>query len=365
MNERPPKVLIVDDVAANLVALEAQLHDLGCEVVCASSGNEALRLLLKREFAVILLDVQMPEMDGFEVARLARQNPSSSLVPIIFVTAMVETEENMLRGYGSGAVDLLFKPVNATILRSKIHVFLELYRSQRRLAAEIEAHKKTLADVEAFNYSVSHDLRAPLRAVEGFSQILLEDHAHVLDDQGKSHLQRVAAAAQRMGQLIDDLLNLSKISRAELRPQTVDVTAIAQSVLDDIRSSAPDREVESVVHPVMSARGDARLLRIVLENLLRNAWKFTRGNVRGRIEVGCKRDEGGAATYYVRDDGVGFDLSHASNLFKPFHRLHSASDFEGTGIGLAIVQRIIHHHRGRVWAEAEPGKGAAFFFTLG
>jgi CheY-like chemotaxis protein len=172
-----PNVLLVDDIEANLIALEAQLGSLSCNLVRASNGNDALRELLKREFAVMLLDVQMPEMDGYEVATYARENPATSQVPIIFVTAMLETEEKVLSGYGSGAVDFLFKPVNPYILRSKVQIFLDLYTGRRKVERAVEAHEKTLKDLEAFNYSVSHDLRAPLRPLDGFSQALLEDYA--------------------------------------------------------------------------------------------------------------------------------------------------------------------------------------------
>ncbi|MFO0746696.1 MAG: response regulator, partial [Myxococcota bacterium] len=203
-----PAVLIVDDVEANLVALEAQLARLDCELVRASSGNQALALLLKRDFAVVLLDVQMPEIDGFEVARYARANAATHDVPIVFVTAMHETEASMLRGYGAGAIDVLFKPVNPEVLRSKVQVFLELYISRRRLADEIDAHKETMRELEAFNYSVSHDLRAPLRAIDGFSAAVLEDCAAQLGPTAQDHLRRVRAAAAKMSSLIEDLLGL-------------------------------------------------------------------------------------------------------------------------------------------------------------
>jgi CheY-like chemotaxis protein len=194
--------------------MEALLEDLDCEVVRASSGNAALIELLRRDFAVMLLDVQMPEMDGFEVARLARGNPRGREVPIIFVTAMLETMENVFAGYDSGAVDVLFKPVNAHILTSKVKIFLELYRNKQRLADEIAAHKQTLAELDAFNYSVSHDLRAPLRPLAGFTQVLLDDYGPQLDGEGARLLVRIQAAAKRMDQLISDLLRLSQINRA-------------------------------------------------------------------------------------------------------------------------------------------------------
>jgi two-component system sensor histidine kinase/response regulator len=362
MNEPKPKVLLVDDVEANLVALEGILGRMPCELVRASSGNEALRLLLKQDFAVMLLDVQMPEMDGYEVAQHARDNPHTRNVPVIFVTATHETEESVLRGYDAGAFDLLFKPIDPYVLRSKVQVFLALYLGRQRLQAEIEAHKRTMAEVEAFNYSVSHDLRAPLRPLDGFSEVLLEDYADKLDDRGRDYLTRIRAAAQRMAQLIDDLLELSRVSRADLRRQQLDLSALVGAIVADIRADEAAGEREVVCAPGLQVSADARLLRIALENLLRNAWKFTGRQAQPRIEFGCTR-AGEELTYFVRDNGVGFDPTYASKLFQPFQRLHTA-EFAGTGIGLAIVDRIIHRHEGRIWGESTPGQGATFFFTL-
>jgi light-regulated signal transduction histidine kinase (bacteriophytochrome) len=240
---------------------------------------------------------------------------------------------------------------------------LDLHQGRRSLADEVEAHKKTLAEMEAFNYSVSHDLRAPLRPLDGFSQALLEDYGDQLDATAKDYLERIRAAAQRMGQLIDDLLRLSRFSRAAIRPQSVDLAAMAGAILAELRGSDLQRDIECVVAPEVRVDADPGLLRIVLENLLRNAWKFTSKEPHARIEVG-KRIEQGIETYFVRDNGVGFDPTYAATLFQPFRRLHTNAEFEGSGIGLAIAQRIIHHHGGRIWAEAMPNEGATLSFTL-
>jgi two-component system sensor histidine kinase/response regulator len=359
-----PAILVVDDVEANLVASEALLSELDCEIVKARSGNDALKHLLKREFAVVLLDVQMPEMDGYEVARLARTNPKSSDVPIIFVTAILETEETLFKGYESGAVDVMFKPLNPHILLSKVKVFLELHQRRLELDQEIAAHKRTLAELDAFNYSVSHDLRAPLRPLAGFSRILLEDHGDQLSAEGKEMVGRIASAAERMGRIIDDLLRLSQIGRSRPAPQAVNLAQLASSVVAEIRSSDPTRVVEFVAPAEIKARGDARLLRLALENLLRNAWKFTSKTEHPRIELGVATKTGETA-YYVGDNGVGFDPAHADKLFRAFQRLHSNREFEGTGIGLAIVRRVVEHHGGKVWAESGPDRDTCFFFTLG
>jgi signal transduction histidine kinase len=357
-----PCVLIVDDVEANLIALEALLADLPCEVVKASSGNDALRHLLKREFAVMLLDVQMPDMDGFEVARHARDNPTTRDVPIVFITAMHDSPDGILRGYDSGAFDFLFKPLNAHVVRSKVRIFLDLYVNQRRLVDEIDAHKATLAELEAFNYSVSHDLRAPLRPLVGFSEVLISEYADKLDARAVRYLERIRAAGVRMGLLIDDLLQLSRMGRVQLDTQPVDLAAIVREVIADLRTDDVTRAVDVICPTAVAAEGDPGLLRIALENLLRNAWKFTKKRSTARIEFGVVMSN--APTYFVRDDGVGFDPQYAARLFEPFHRLHSEAQFEGTGIGLAIVSRIIGRHGGSIWAESSPDQGAIFRFTL-
>jgi signal transduction histidine kinase len=227
---------------------------------------------------------------------------------------------------------------------------------------ELEGANKEL---EAFSYSVSHDLRAPLRTIDGFSQILLEDYADRLDEEGEDYLGRVRAASQHMDNLIDDLLDLSRVSRGPLRRETVDLSALAMGIIDELRRSQPEREVEFVIEEGIVAFADANLLAVALENLLGNAWKFTFKQPHARIEFGSVPHEGGTRAYFVRDDGAGFDMAYADKLFGAFQRLHGSEEFEGTGIGLATVQRIVRRHGGRVWAEGEVGQGATFFFTLG
>jgi len=226
--------------------------------------------------------------------------------------------------------------------------------------AQLEAANKEL---ESFSYSVSHDLRAPLRGIDGFSQALLEDYGDRLDAQGKSYLQRVRAASQRMAELIDDMLSLSRVSRGEMKSETVDLGALAQNIAAELQSADRRRQVEFTIAAGLLAKGDTRLLRVVLENLLRNAWKFTGKNSTAKIEVGVDR-QNGQPVYFVRDDGAGFDMAYAEKLFGAFQRLHSSTEFQGTGIGLATVQRVIRRHGGRVWAESKVGQGATFYFTL-
>jgi PAS domain S-box-containing protein len=220
-------------------------------------------------------------------------------------------------------------------------------------------------ELEAFSYSVSHDLRAPLRSIDGFGQILLREYSgKVIDETGELYIRKMSAASQRMEDLIQDLLELSRVSRAELCRQTVDMSEIARAVITELRGQSPERKVAVEIQDHLMVRADPRLLRIALDNLLGNAWKFTEKEPLAQIEFGA-HDVDGKKTYYVRDNGAGFSMKHARNLFGAFQRLHSPSEFEGTGIGLAIVQRVIHRHSGTISAEAEVGHGATFSFSLG
>jgi len=236
----------------------------------------------------------------------------------------------------------------------------ELEQRVAERTAELTASNQEL---ESFAYAVSHDLRTPLRGIDGWSQAVLEDCGPQLDERGRSYLKMVRSEACRMDQLIDDLLELSRVTRAPMRRETVDLTAMAQELEASLRAGQPERAVDFVVAPGMVATGDAVLLRAVLQNLLGNAWKFTGKRARARIEVGCAPEQG-RTVYHVRDDGVGFDMRFAGKLFAPFQRLHSLEEFPGTGVGLATVQRIIHRHGGKVWATAKIDQGATFCFTL-
>jgi PAS domain S-box-containing protein len=478
-------ILLVDDQEMNLRALEALLQDLGKPLVCARSGQEALRLLFDQTFALILLDVRMPDMDGYETAEHIRRRHKSALTPIIFITAADATPQEVSRGYGVGAVDYIFKPFIPEVLKAKARIFLELFTKTQELResearfralvanvhgalyrrtpggallyvseaieriagqppAEFIEHRRPMADIlhpddavplaqamdkalrdrepyaieyrlihrdgsvrtvfdrgqaagehlegvmlditsrkqaeldlrrakeaaeasnrelESFSYSVSHDLRAPLRAIEGFSKILMEGSDATLDDRGKHLLTRIRAGAQRMAQLIDDLLSLSRLTRSEFKSGPVDLTMLSREVAADLIRTQPNRIVEFTFAAGMTCTGDARLLRIVLQNLIGNAWKFTSRKPTAKIEVGREvRD--GRTVYFVKDDGAGFDPAFMEKLFGPFQRLHTDTEFEGTGIGLATVLRIIRRHGGEVWARGEVDRGATFYFTV-
>jgi PAS domain S-box-containing protein len=237
----------------------------------------------------------------------------------------------------------------------------ELEQRVHERTAQLETANKEL---EAFSYSVSHDLRAPLRGIDGFSEVLLQEYSEILDDRGRHYLDRIRQGSQQMGQLIDDMLQLSRITREEMHVQSIDLSAIARQIVQDLKEQNPERLVECLIADPVSARGDSLLLHTVLQNLLDNAWKYTSKKSSARIEFGLSKQDG-QSTYFVRDNGAGFDMKYVGKLFGAFQRLHAASDFAGTGVGLATVARIIHRHGGKVWAEGVLGEGATFYFTLG
>ena len=232
---------------------------------------------------------------------------------------------------------------------------------EARLAEEV---RRANAELEAFSYSVAHDLRAPLRAIDGFSQALLDGYTGKIDEQGRHYLDRLRENTRRMGQLINDLLGLSRVTRGELKRMDFDLAALARDAAARLKRSQPERKVDFVIPNTLRVNGDPNLMLAALDNLLGNAWKYTSRKERARIELGRERRDG-QAVYFVRDDGAGFDMAFANKLFKPFSRLHSPGEFEGTGIGLATVDRIVSRHGGRVWGEGRVGEGATFYFTLG
>lgn len=369
--EQRPAILVVDDTPANRRLVEAILRDTDADLLQAESGEQALRLCTEREFVMILLDVSMPDMDGFETARSIRGTSLNRHTPIVFVSAVFRSSGDIRLGYTLGAVDYILSPVLREVLHAKAEVFLDLYRMRQesvRQARQLEATNRALLaaneELESFSYSASHDLRAPLRHISGFAQALLDDHADRLDEEGRDYLDRIVSAAQSLSSLIDDLLKLATITCSGLDVKPCDLSAIAQDIAASLRRSAPERHVEWTIAPGLAARGDAGLLHAALTNLFDNAWKFTSKTDDARIEFGSN-DRDGTSVFFVRDNGVGFNAARPGNgLFKPFHRMHRADDFPGTGIGLAIVHRVIAKHGGRIWAESKPGKGAAFYFTL-
>jgi light-regulated signal transduction histidine kinase (bacteriophytochrome) len=253
--------------------------------------------------------------------------------------------------------------VLALALLATAHV-LFVKEIHRRDGIERALHD-TNRELESFSYSVSHDLRAPLRSIDGFSHALVEDAGAVLSPASRGHLERIVNAARRMGMLIDDLIALSRVSRVDMKRERVDISDTASQIVHDLHRLSPERRVDVDIEPGLLATGDPLLVRVALQNLIENAWKFTSKEPQPSIAIGQLRDEDGDLAFFVRDNGAGFDPEYADRMFGPFQRLHAASEFPGTGVGLATVQRIVHRHGGHVWAEGQIHRGACFYFTLG
>ncbi len=326
--------------------------------------------------------VYLPEVDADFIAQAAQDERHRELLKAIGIRSLVILPLSA-RGQQLGTLSLLTAESGRRLGKAELELARELamrgamaidtarlYQEAQALNEELEQRVKArtkqleeaVHELEAFSYSVSHDLRAPLRSINGFSQALLEDYSHALPEQARDYLQRIRAGAQRMGELIDDLLTLSRLARSELHFKQVDLSRLAHQLSESLREAEPDRSVITRIQDGLKAKGDERFLALALGNLLENAWKFTVHREEAVIEVGQQSQPPHA--FYVRDNGVGFDMAYASRLFTPFQRLHTSDNFAGSGIGLATVQRIVHRHGGRVWAEAEVGKGATFYFTL-
>jgi two-component system, NtrC family, sensor kinase len=383
----PKRVLLVDAEATYLKALSQLLVDEAYDVVQATSGEQAIELLSVQPVDCIVLAMQLPGLGGTATCSRIKAAPALRDTALIALTAD-DSRDAMLGALGAGADDFVSKYAGNDVVAARVKAqirrkkFTDEHRAVRerllqseRDAAEARAatvlaearaaHADELAaanrELEAFSYSVSHDLRAPIRAIRSFAAMLEEDAGAALDANAHEHIARIHAAAGRMSDLIDALLELSRISRVELARGRVDLGVLAASVVDDLRQRDPERRVEVVIAPGLEVEADPRLARALLDNVIGNAWKFT-AKVAGRIEVARERGPFGA--FYVRDNGAGFDMAYAGKLFTPFQRLHTG-EFAGTGIGLATVHRICERHHGRVWADSTVDRGTTIFFTLG
>jgi PAS domain S-box-containing protein len=340
----------------------AVIHDLNEIVQRAQVLSKELGVPIEPGFEVFVAKARQGIPDENEWTYIRKDG---SRFPVLLSITALHDEQGELTGFlGIGSDITLEKRLEEERKQAEEEIRTlnaELEDRVAKRTMQLEAANKEL---EAFSYSVSHDLRAPLRSIDGFSQVLVEDYCEKLDDEGKDYLQRIRAAAQRMAQLIDDLLNLSRVTRSDMRRERVDLSALAKTITTDLQQAQPNQAVACIIAPGLVADGDAHLLRIVLENLFSNAWKFTARHPRAHIEFGSIRQPDGRLAYFVRDDGAGFDMAYADKLFGAFQRLHGITEFPGTGIGLATVQRIIQRHGGRIWAEAALEKGATFYFTL-
>ncbi|MBO9205150.1 MULTISPECIES: ATP-binding protein [Niastella] len=484
------QILIVDDKVNNIYALEQILGQPGRNLISATNGNEALKVALNQEIDLIILDVQMPGMDGFEVAQILKSNKRTSETPIIFVTAELKDHRFVMKGFEEGAIDYLYKPLNPEITEAKVSVLLQLHRQQRELleknlalenyallinnsadliciinaetllfeevnnaafsllgytaqemknsslleylseegqskikelsveyqstfsfetlmftkngehrfvswnivqkkdcwfanGRDITRQKKADFEIkqlninlernvaqlqlinkelESFSYSVSHDLRAPLRSINGYAQMIQDDHAQSLNEEANRMFNVIRKNATKMGTLIDDLLSFSRMGRKEITRVPIDFNKLVEPIVAELKQTAPENIIFTI-HPLPGTQGDPSLLSQVFVNLISNAIKYSAKKEIPHIEIGAEiRDE--ELVYYVKDNGAGFDMQYAHKLFGVFQRLHGSDEFEGTGVGLAIVQRIIVKHGGKVWAEGKSGEGATFYFSL-
>jgi signal transduction histidine kinase len=364
------RLLIVDDEAAQRHALSETLQAQGFEAVGCGSAEAALAELRQRPVDLLLTDLMMPGTDGIGLLRAAREIDPMLVVIIMTGEGTIATAVEAMR---SGAFDYILKPFKLSAILPVLSRALAVRRLRiqnaaleqqlREHAAELEAANREL---DAFTRSASHDLRAPLNAVLGFSSLLVQDFSSQLGAQQRGWLVEIQRAARQMSQLIDDLMRLSRLGRQALNLQTVDMTELARGVAGELQAQIepPRPQPQVQIDALPPTLADPALLRQALINLLSNAFKFTRHAEAARIHVGHEAQGNGTRAFFVRDNGEGFDMAQAGKLFQAFNRLHRSDVFEGSGVGLSIVQRIVQRHGGRVWAEGEPGRGATFYFTL-
>ncbi len=411
------RVLIVDDEEYIRLSLSELLSYIGFEVATAANGEDALKKLTENRFDIAFMDIKIPGMNGVEL--LGRVRKAYPDVSVIMMTGYA-TVENAVEAVKLGAYDFLRKPYDIEEIKVSINRLLEKKKLEEECKLWEEALRNTLdelekkveertaelskanlllkqeiterrqaeeeirklneeleqrvfqrtaelesanSELESFSYSVSHDLRAPLRAISGFSKILFEDSADKLDDEGKRLLNIIQGNTEKMENIIDDLLALSRIGRKDVELSDIDMYELAKAVFDEVKAVNPERKLQFNVKPLPPAHGDKGMIRQVFFNLLSNAIKFTKPKEVPVVEVGGSAD-GSKNMYYVKDNGVGFDMQYANQLFGAFQRLHSDEEFEGTGIGLAIVKRIVNRHDGKIWAEGKENEGATFYFTI-
>jgi signal transduction histidine kinase len=376
------RLLILDDESMHMRALCDTLEAEGYITVGFTEPTAALAALREQSFDLVLTDLTMPGRDGIEFLQAAREIDINMVGIVMTGHGTIDTAVAAMK---AGALDYILKPFTlrmilpvlsrALTVRSLRTENVQLRQAEetiRRMNANLErcVQERTRElieanrELEAFSHSVSHDLRAPLRALDGFTSILADQYSDRLDERGRGYVQRVVDAVDRMRNLIEDLLRLSHVTGTELNRRELDLSQLVRTVLDDLRAQDPERQVRTVIVEGVKCNGDHRLLRIALENILGNAWKFTRNTPDASIEFGIEQLKEGT-TYFIRDNGAGFNPDYGDRLFVPFRRLHSAAEFPGTGIGLSIVQRIVRRHGGRISARGSVGQGAAFHFTLG
>jgi two-component system sensor histidine kinase/response regulator len=364
----PDHLLIIDDEAPHLKALCETLSAQGYRTTGFTSPKEALTALRNQPFDLVLTDLMMPEMDGIAFLKGALEiNPR--IVGVVMTGH--GTIDTAVAAMKLGALDYILKPfklsailpvLSRALVVRKLRLENEVLQQRlRERTLELEAANKEL---ESFSYSVSHDLRAPLRTIDGFTNALIDDLGASLAPPQRTFADHIRSGIARMNALIDDLLRLAKMTQSEVHRIPLDLSKLARDIAAKIQETDKDRKAEWIVAPQLVAIADPGLLYIALENLLSNAWKYSSKVPLARIEVGAETQPDGTTAFYIRDNGAGFDMNYVHKLFGTFQRLHAEREFPGTGVGLATVQRVVHKHGGRIWAQAAPGQGATFYFTL-
>ncbi|WP_438479953.1 sensor histidine kinase [Oleiharenicola lentus] len=384
-------LLLVDDQRENLVALESLLTLPDYKLTSVTSARDAMIALLNKEFALIVLDVEMPEMNGIELARAIKERQKTRDVPIIFLSAHHDAEGDILTGYGAGAVDYVTKPLNVAILRSKVAAFVELYRKNRELklanlalqseiaerrlveAALQEANRiksertaelhEMVQELEAFSYSIAHDMRAPLRAMQGFSHILRAEHADRLDEEGLEYLRRIASSATRLDRLIQDVLSYTKILRATTLLQPIDLDRLAHDMIATYPDWLPPRATVFIDGTLPRVSGNEAFLTQCFSNLVGNAVKFQPAGTHPRVRIWAEPRED-EVCIWVEDNGIGIAPENHQRIFNLFEQVNAPSEYEGTGVGLAIVRKAVERMNGRYGFESALGHGSRFWFQL-
>ncbi len=366
-SEARPKILIVDDLPANLLATEALLRPLGAEILTVESGEGALDLVLKHTFAMVLLDVQMPGMDGFETARLMKTRPSMQGVPIIFVTAISKEDHFATEAAAIGAVDYIFKPINSDILKSKVKVYLDLYRQREQILGLNATLRQSNEELERFAYVCSHDMQEPVRMMNTYAGFLAEDAVEQLDDNNQRYVRYIRDNAVRMQKMIRDILTFSRVGREEVKMETVDCQQILGEVIEEFEDIIAQKDARVTIGALPVIETSPTLMRVVLQNLLGNALKFQDGRLPPEISIAARRDGSPIRPMWrfdVRDNGIGIDPAFSDRIFTIFQRLHRTEDYPGTGIGLSTCRKFIRLCGGDMIFTSKPGEGTTFTFTL-
>ncbi|MCP4006826.1 MAG: response regulator [bacterium] len=363
MSDPRPRILIVDDQPANLIAIEALLDECDAELVKATSGQRALELTINNEFALILLDIQMPEMDGYEVASLLRNHSKTQVTPIVFLTALNKSDSIVLSAYSAGAVDLLFKPLNPDILLSKVRVFLELYESRRELDRANGALEKKNREVNEFASVAAHDIKAPLRRIATFSGFLEKELADLnVSEDVTTYIETIQRNSCRLTNLVEDLLQFARVGKSGEPMRALELAGIASRALENLATEIAETEASIKIADLPSVWGDETLLIQLLQNLIANALKF-RTEEHPSIEISAERI-GDRWHIAVADNGIGIPGADRERIFGTFERLNSQTMFEGSGLGLSTCRKVVEHHGGQIWVESGDSGGSTFYATL-